>query len=78
MIWNMLFWKHGDYKTKQKHLNYPYLEDLSDYITENIDEKFWTKIDRTTGEEVLIHLTSYIKTPIRKNFVDNFTLEIFR
>nr|WP_250131186.1 B12-binding domain-containing radical SAM protein [Cloacibacterium caeni] len=62
---------------KAKHLATLYLEDLSDYIIENIDENFgFSRYAERLGRSANSFDELYEKLQSDKTFVDNFTLEI--
>ena len=62
---------------KAKHLSTLYLEDLSDYIVENIDENFgFSRYAERLGRSANSFDELYQKLQSDKTFVDNFTLEI--
>lgn len=62
---------------KAKHLATLYLEDLSDYIVENIDENFgFSRYAERLGRSANSFDELYEKLQSEKTFVDNFTLEI--
>lgn len=62
---------------KAKHLATLYLEDLSDYIIENIDENFgFSRYAERLGRSANSFDELYQKLQSDKTFVDNFTLEI--
>ena len=62
---------------KAKHLATLYLEDLSDYIVENIDENFgFSRYAERLGRSANSFDELYEKLQSDKTFVDNFTLEI--
>lgn len=62
---------------KAKHLTTLYLEDLSDYIIENIDENFgFSRYAERLGRSANSFDELYEKLQSDKTFVDNFTLEI--
>ena len=62
---------------KAKHLATLYLEDLSDYIIENIDENFgFSRYAERLGRSANSFDELYQKLQSDKTFVDNFTVEI--
>lgn len=62
---------------KAKHLATLYLEDLSDYIIENIDENFgFSRYAERLGRSANSFDELYQKLQSEKTFVDNFTVEI--
>lgn len=62
---------------KAKHLATLYLEDLSDYFVENIDENFgFSRYAERLGRSANSFDELYQKLQSNKTFVDNFTLEI--
>ena len=62
---------------KAKHLATLYLEDLSDYIIENVDENFgFSRYAERLGRSANSFDELYQKLQSDKTFVDNFTLEI--
>ncbi len=62
---------------KAKHLATLYLEDLSDYIVENIDENFgFSRYAERLGRSANSFDELYEKLQSEKTFVDNFTVEI--
>lgn len=62
---------------KAKHLATLYLEDLSDYIIENVDENFgFSRYAERLGRSANSFDELYEKLQSDKTFVDNFTLEI--
>lgn len=62
---------------KAKHLATLYLEDLSDYIIENIDENFgFSRYAERLGRSANSFDELYQKLQSDKTFVDHFTLEI--
>ena len=62
---------------KAKHLATLYLEDLSDYIIENIDENFgFSRYAERLGRSANSFDELYEKLQSEKTFVDNFTVEI--
>ncbi|MBV2224698.1 MAG: radical SAM protein, partial [Cloacibacterium sp.] len=62
---------------KAKHLATLYLEDLSDYIVENIDKNFgFSRYAERLGRSANSFDELYEKLQSEKTFVDNFTLEI--
>lgn len=62
---------------KAKHLATLYLEDLSDYIVENIDENFgFSRYAERLGRSANSFDELYEKLQSDKTFVDNFTVEI--
>ena len=62
---------------KAKHLSTLYLEDLSDFIVENIDENFgFSRYAERLGRSANSFDELYQKLQSDKTFVDNFTLEI--
>ena len=62
---------------KAKHLATLYLEDLSDYIIENVDENFgFSRYAERLGRSANSFDELYEKLQSEKTFVDNFTVEI--
>lgn len=62
---------------KAKHLATLYLEDLSDFIVENIDENFgFSRYSERLGRSANSFDELYEKLNAEKTFIDEFTLEI--